>query len=219
MGLSALLLRCNKRAAARFDANGSLVLLDDQDRARWDRTKDCGGARADRQGDARSPPRALPDPGGRIVRRHTRAAKPTETDWAQDAISYAALEELQPSPVVTLNRAVAVSKARGPEAALAMVEPLGNRLAGLLPFPRAARRAAANARTWPGSTRGFQPGHRAGEFSGGGRAHPHAPRSPDLGERCHDGRRGRKQDRPRCRTPRSTPVLDANGERKGARPG
>ena len=69
-----------------------------------------------------------------IAALHARAAKPAETDWAQIDLLYAALEELQPSPVVTLNRAVAVSKVRGPEAALAMVEPLESRLAGYFHF-------------------------------------------------------------------------------------
>jgi RNA polymerase sigma-70 factor (ECF subfamily) len=65
-----------------------------------------------------------------IAALHARAARPEETDWAQIDLLYAALEGLTPSPVVTLNRAVAVAKVKGPEAALAMIEPLGDRLAG-----------------------------------------------------------------------------------------
>jgi RNA polymerase sigma-70 factor (ECF subfamily) len=61
---------------------------------------------------------------------HARAAKAADTDWAAIDGHYAALERSQPSPVVTLNRAVAVSKVRGPAAALAMIEPLAEPLAG-----------------------------------------------------------------------------------------
>ena len=57
-----------------------------------------------------------------------------ETDWAEIDLLYAALERLQPSPVVTLNRAVAVSKVQGPEAALAMIEPLAPALSGYFNF-------------------------------------------------------------------------------------
>ncbi len=63
-----------------------------------------------------------------IAALHARAAKPEDTDWTQIDLLYGALEAMQPSPVVTLNRSVAVSKARGAEAALEMIEPLGERL-------------------------------------------------------------------------------------------
>jgi RNA polymerase sigma-70 factor (ECF subfamily) len=71
---------------------------------------------------------------GAIAALHARAARPEETDWRQIDLLYAALEEMQPSPVVTLNRAVATAKVRGPEAALAMIEPLGARLDGYFHF-------------------------------------------------------------------------------------
>ena len=61
-------------------------------------------------------------------------ARAEDTDWAQIDLLYANLERLQPSPVVTLNRAVAVNKVRGPAAALAMIEPLDERLAGYFYF-------------------------------------------------------------------------------------
>ena len=63
-----------------------------------------------------------------------RARQAEDTDWTQIDLLYAALERLQPSPVVTLNRAVAVSKVRGPQAALAMIEPLASRLASYFHF-------------------------------------------------------------------------------------
>ncbi|HEY6459133.1 MAG TPA: hypothetical protein VIY73_03250, partial [Polyangiaceae bacterium] len=65
---------------------------------------------------------------------HARATRPEDTDWEEIDGLYAALEELQPSPVVTLNRAVAVSKRKGPAAALAMIEPLGAQLGGYFYF-------------------------------------------------------------------------------------
>jgi RNA polymerase sigma-70 factor (ECF subfamily) len=69
-----------------------------------------------------------------IAALHARAARPEDTDWAQIDLLYGTLERLQPSPVVTLNRAVAVAKVRGPEAALAMIDPLAERLSGYFHF-------------------------------------------------------------------------------------
>ena len=63
-----------------------------------------------------------------------RAARAEDTDWAEIDRLYAVLEKVQPSPVVTLNRAVAVAKVQGPEAALAMIEPLAERLSGYFHF-------------------------------------------------------------------------------------
>jgi RNA polymerase sigma-70 factor (ECF subfamily) len=69
-----------------------------------------------------------------IAALHARAAQPQDTDWAGIEALYAALERQQPSPVVTLNRAVAVSKARGPAEALALIEPLADALGGYFYF-------------------------------------------------------------------------------------
>ena len=69
-----------------------------------------------------------------IAALHARAARPEDTDWAEIELLYGALERLSPSPVVTLNRAVAVSKVRGPAAALAMIAPLAPRLSGYFHF-------------------------------------------------------------------------------------
>mgnify|MGYP003694069547 CR=1 FL=1 len=81
-----------------------------------------------------------------IAALHARARRAEDTDWAQIDLLYANLERLQPSPVVTLNRAVAVNKVRGPAAALAMIEPLARAAVELLLFPRREGRAAAAAR-------------------------------------------------------------------------
>ena len=127
MGLNALMLLQHARTGARFDADGAAVLLDDQDRTKWDaRLMQEGLALMDKALRHRRPgPYQVQ---AAVAALHARAASAPETDWASIERLYATLEAMQPSPVVTLNRAVAVMKARGPEAALEMVEPLGDRL-------------------------------------------------------------------------------------------
>ncbi len=133
MGLTALLLLQHARAPARFDADGCIVLLEDQDRGRWDRKLIAEGlALIDKA--MRHKRRGPYQVQAAIAALHARAARPQDTDWAQIELLYAALETLQPSPVVTLNRAVAVAKVRGPAAALAMIEPLAARLSGYFHF-------------------------------------------------------------------------------------
>jgi len=133
MGLTALLLLQHARAPARFDAEGAIVLLEDQDRTRWNRTMIAEGlALIDKAMRHRRPgPYQVQ---AAIAALHAEAPRPEDTDWAQIDLLYATLERLQPSPVVTLNRAVAVSKTRGPAAALAMIEPLAPRLSGYFHF-------------------------------------------------------------------------------------
>jgi RNA polymerase sigma-70 factor (ECF subfamily) len=133
MGLLALLVLQHARSSARFDADGSIVLLEDQDRALWDRAK-IAEALALIDKAMRHRRRGPYQIQAAIAALHARAARPADTDWAQIDLLYAALEEVQPSPVVTLNRAVAVSKVKGADAALAMIEPLGDRLAGYFHF-------------------------------------------------------------------------------------
>jgi RNA polymerase sigma-70 factor (ECF subfamily) len=127
MGLTALLLLQHSRAAARFDARGQIVLLEDQDRSKWNRATIAEGlALIDKAVRHRRPgPYQIQ---AAIAALHARAARAEDTDWAEIDQLYAALEQMRPSPVVTLNRAVAVSKLKGPEEALAMVEPLADRL-------------------------------------------------------------------------------------------
>lgn len=133
MGLLALVLLQHARAAARFDASGAVVLLEQQDRTRWNRPLIMEGlALLDK-----AMRHAHPGPyqvQAAIAALHARASRPEDTDWAGIDLLYATLEQMQPSPVVTLNRAVAVSKVRGPEAALALVEPLAERLTGYFYF-------------------------------------------------------------------------------------
>jgi RNA polymerase sigma-70 factor (ECF subfamily) len=133
MGLTALLLLQHARAAARFDAAGSIVLLDDQDRGLWNRALIAEGlALIDKAMRHRQPgPYQVQ---AAIAALHARAARPEDTDWAEIDLLYATLEKMQPSPVITLNRSVAVAKVHGPAAALAMIEPLEPRLAGYFHF-------------------------------------------------------------------------------------
>ncbi|RUW03049.1 MULTISPECIES: RNA polymerase sigma factor [unclassified Mesorhizobium] len=133
MGLTALLLLQHARAPARFDAHGEIVLLEDQDRSLWSRKMiDEGLALVDKALRHRKPgPYQVQ---AAIAALHARAATPEDTDWTEIDLLYGLLEQTQPSPVVTLNRAVAVSKVRGPKAALAMIEPLEDRLAGYFHF-------------------------------------------------------------------------------------
>jgi len=123
-GLLALLELQASRLGARTDAQGRPILLLQQDRARWDWLL-IGRALAslDRA-------RALPGNAGpyelqaAIAACHGRARAPEQTDWREIVRAYDALIEALPSPVVALNRAVALSMAEGPEAALPLVEAL-----------------------------------------------------------------------------------------------
>ncbi|RYX94762.1 MAG: RNA polymerase sigma factor [Bradyrhizobiaceae bacterium] len=133
MGLAALMLLQYARSAARFDANGEVILLEDQDRALWNSRMIAEGlalidkAMRHRRTGAYQIQAA-------IAALHARAAVPADTDWAQIELLYGSLEILQPSPVITLNRSVAVSKVRGPQAALDMIEPLAPKLANYFHF-------------------------------------------------------------------------------------
>lgn len=133
MGLTALVLLQHARAAARFDAAGAVILLESQDRRLWDR-------RAIREGLAlvdKALRHRQPGPyqvQAAIAALHARAASFADTDWVQIEQLYGALEVMQPSPVVTLNRAVAVAKTRGAAEALALIEPLTAKLAGYFYF-------------------------------------------------------------------------------------
>ena len=123
-GLVALMEIQASRAAARIGASGEPILLLDQDRGRWDQLLIHRGlaalARAEELGGALGP-YALQ---AAIAACHARAHTPEETDWGRIAALYAALAELAPSPVVELNRAVAIAMAFGPAAGLELVDAL-----------------------------------------------------------------------------------------------
>jgi RNA polymerase sigma-70 factor (ECF subfamily) len=133
MGLTALMLLQHARAAARLDDHGQIILLEDQDRTRWNRDMIAEGlALVEKALRARRPGRYQVQ--AAIAAMHAHALRWQDTDWAEIDRLYAVLETLQPSPVVTLNRAVAVSKLHGPEAALTMIGPLAEPLSGYFHF-------------------------------------------------------------------------------------
>lgn len=133
MGLAALMLLQHARTTARHDADGAIVLLEDQDRTLWSRPMITEGLalidKAIRR--RRVGPYQLQSA---IAAMHARAKTFEATNWAEIDALYQALERLQPSPVVTLNRAVATAKLSGPEAGLALIAPLESRLSGYFYF-------------------------------------------------------------------------------------
>ena len=133
MGLLALMLLQHSRSEARFDAKGDIVLLEDQDRGRW-RSKliQEGVVLVEKAVRHQRTGQYLVQ--AAIAALHARAATFEETDWKGIDALYATLERLTPSPVVTLNRAVAVSKTKGPQAALDMIDPLEAKLSGYFHF-------------------------------------------------------------------------------------
>jgi RNA polymerase sigma-70 factor (ECF subfamily) len=126
-GLLALMLLQRSRAPARFDANGEIVLLNEQDRSRWNRALiDEGRLLLERSSVYKNPgPYQLQ---AAVAALHACATRPEDTLWKEIDSLYQVLEALQPSPVVTLNRAVAVWKLQGPKVALAMIDPLKTEL-------------------------------------------------------------------------------------------
>jgi RNA polymerase sigma-70 factor, ECF subfamily len=133
MGLTALLLLQHARAAARLDADYNIVLLEDQDRRRWDRTLIAEGLilleKALRHQNA-GPYQVQ----AAIAAEHAKATQAEHTDWKQVDHLYTLLETVQPSPIVTLNRAVAVAKVHGPLEALSLIEPLADGLSNYFNF-------------------------------------------------------------------------------------
>jgi RNA polymerase sigma-70 factor, ECF subfamily len=120
--LLALMLLHDSRRAARFDEAGDLILLEDQDRGRWDQRQIAEALplveEAFRGGTG---PFALQ---AAIAALHCQAARPEDTDWPQILRLYDLLERVQPSPIVSLNRAVAVAMVDGPQPALALIDAL-----------------------------------------------------------------------------------------------
>jgi RNA polymerase sigma-70 factor (ECF subfamily) len=154
LGLAALMLLQDSRRGARLSADGRLVLLPDQDRGRWDAAEiERGCALLDRALSRRRPgPYQLQ---AAIAALHAQAARAQDTDWVQIAALYDRLARRHPTPVVALNRAVAVAMADGPQAGLRVLDDAGlaATLDGYQPFHaaradllrRAGRRAEAAA--------------------------------------------------------------------------
>jgi RNA polymerase sigma-70 factor (ECF subfamily) len=120
-GLLALMLLTDARRAARVDESGEVVLLDDQDRSLWDRGLAAEGLRLSGEAAAGGPagPYTIQ---ARIAAVHAEAASAAETDWPRIARLYAWHMEIAPSPVIELNRAVAVAMAEGPRQGLDLID-------------------------------------------------------------------------------------------------
>jgi RNA polymerase sigma-70 factor (ECF subfamily) len=123
-GLLALMLLQDSRRDARLDAAGDLVLLEEQDRGRWNQSQI-------REALSLVDEAFRAGPGSFVLQAaiaavHCRAARPEDTDWPQIVRLYDLLARVQPSPVVALNRAAAVAMVEGPRAALALVDELAN---------------------------------------------------------------------------------------------
>ena len=145
-GLLALLLLQDSRREARVGADGSIALLEEQDRARWDRAEITRGFETLDRGFAAAAKLSHASVGryllqASIAAEHARTIDGSETDWRAIATLYEALARSDPSPIVELNRAVAIAQADGPAAGLGLLDELaaGGELAGyrLLPAARA----------------------------------------------------------------------------------
>jgi RNA polymerase sigma-70 factor (ECF subfamily) len=120
--LLALMLLHDARRDARLDEAGEIVILEEQDRSRWNHKQIAEALLL-----VKDPPRSTPGPfalQATIAAEHCKAARPADTDWPEIVRLYGQLESVQPSPIVSLNRAVAVAMADGPRAGLAMMEDL-----------------------------------------------------------------------------------------------
>ncbi|HWF86644.1 MAG TPA: RNA polymerase sigma factor, partial [Vicinamibacterales bacterium] len=125
-GLLALMLLHESRRAARTSSSGELILLDDQDRTQWDREQIIEGERLVEQAllSGRVGPYAIQ---AAIAAVHAQAASPAATDWTEIVGLYDALWRVDASPVIELNRAVAVAMRDGPAAGLALIEAILDR--------------------------------------------------------------------------------------------
>lgn len=129
VGLLALMLLTDARSRARVSADGELVRLDEQDRGSWDRELIAEGLQL-------LGSRDVDEPSGRyrllaeINAAHVTARHPRDTDWARIASLYSRLEEIDPSPLVTLNKAIALSEHDSPDLALAIIDQLTVKLGG-----------------------------------------------------------------------------------------
>jgi RNA polymerase sigma-70 factor (ECF subfamily) len=117
--LLALMLLQNSRRGARVDEAGEMVLLEDQDRSLWDREQiEEGLALVETLRGVIGPYSTQ----ARIAAVHAAAERPEDTDWGRIALLYGQLRQIQPSPVIELNRAVAVAMEKGPEAGLELID-------------------------------------------------------------------------------------------------
>ena len=129
LGLLALMRLHLARAEARFGEDGSIVLLRDQDRSRWDRSAIDEAEALLRRAEAMGRPGTYQLQAAILV-THAGAPRWEDTPWNEIVPLYDALYRLEPTPVVALNRGLALAERDGPEAGLASLDPLADRLDG-----------------------------------------------------------------------------------------
>jgi RNA polymerase sigma-70 factor (ECF subfamily) len=117
--LLSLMLLQHSRRKARLDEAGEMVLLADQDRSLWDHDQIEEGLELVESISGLGGPYAIQ---ARIAAEHARAVRPEQTDWRRIGLLYGQLRRIQPSPVIELNRAIAVAMDRGPQAGLELIE-------------------------------------------------------------------------------------------------
>ena len=161
-GSPALMLLTEARRTARVSASGELVALDEQDRGAWDAVLVAEGHRMVRERLAAGVAPGRYQILAAISAVHTSARDARDTDWSQVVALYDQLVRIDPSPIIALNRAIAVAELDGPDVALAAVNPLEDKLAGYHLYH--ATRADLLRLAGPQSdvARGVRQGHRAG---------------------------------------------------------
>jgi len=155
-GLLALMLLHDARCDARMSGDGDLILLEEQDRRRWNQAKIAEGVAL-----AASALRLAPGPypvQAALAAVHAQAPRAELTDWAQIVALYDVLLRMQPSPVVELNRAAAVAMAQGCEAGLRLVDDLDQRgeLRGYYLLPAARADLLRRLQRWPEAARAYR---------------------------------------------------------------
>jgi RNA polymerase sigma-70 factor, ECF subfamily len=133
-GLLALMLLIESRRTARVSASGELVVLDEQERAAWDVALIAEGHQLVRERLASGVTPGRYQILAAINAVHTSASRPRDTDWSQVVALYDQLVRTDSSPIVALNRAIAIAELDGPQVALAIIDPLEHRLAGYHAF-------------------------------------------------------------------------------------
>jgi RNA polymerase sigma-70 factor (ECF subfamily) len=150
-GLLALMLLHDARRETRLDAAGEMVLLEDQDRSRWDRAQIDEGLKLVEIALTRARPPGPYAVQAAIAASHARVPRATDTDWREIAELYAYLLTLRPSPVIALNRAVAIAMAYGPTQGLKLIDAIetGGELHGYYLLPAARADLLRRMERWP----------------------------------------------------------------------
>ncbi len=156
-GLLALMLLHDSRRDSRISANGDMLLLEEQDRGRWNQEQIREGL-ALVESALRSAPPGPYSVQAAIAAVHAKAERPEGTDWTQIAALYDVLLRLQPSPVIELNRAAAVAMARGPSEGLHLLDELEKRaeLRGYYLLPAARGDMARRLERWSAAAEAYR---------------------------------------------------------------